>query len=299
MTKPTASWRIEKHHPSVMALNVGKSHRILQISDAHWDNKHCDRAALKRDMDEAVAGGWPIIMIGDFFCAMQGRWDKRADDKQLRVEHRGGRYLDRLVETAAEWLTPYAANIALITYGNHETSIIHHHQTDLLQRLHQELKHVAGYAGEIGAYAGFLKIGHGYREDRPEDRVNTVIAWNHGYGGGGEVTRGMIDHSRTRSQAYADIYIGGHIHRRNSDENIIMELNEAANTIRLRSQWFLRSSTYKQETGAADNDVSGWHTERGRGERPVGGWWLDFKVERGTTGKRHINVRFRPIPTWA
>ena len=297
MKQTTASWRIEKHHASVFTLRAGSRHRILEISDAHWDNQHCDRAALKRDMDEAVSTGSPIVIFGDWFCAMQGKWDKRADDKQLRPEHRGGKYLDNLVNTAAEWLKPYAANIALITYGNHETSILFHHQTDLLQRLHQELGHCAGYQGEIGAYGGFLKVSSEHVKGKI---LNKVICWNHGYGGGGEVTRGMIDHSRTRSQAYADIYVSGHIHRRNSDENIIMELDERNNAIRLRSQWFLRSSTYKQETGATQNDISGWHTERGRGERPVGGWWLEFQTNRkGGGDSRFYDVLFRPVPTWA
>jgi hypothetical protein len=296
MTIKAAPWTIERHHPSVFTLSFAQQCRVLEISDAHWDNKHCDRAALKRDLEEAKATGAPVIMIGDFFCAMQGKWDKRADDKQLRPEHRGSRYLDNLVNTAAKWLAPYAAQIALITYGNHETSILGHHQTDLLQRLHQELSHCPGYVGHIGSYAGFLKI----RATLKGTSSNTkVIAWNHGYGGGGEVTRGMIDHSRTRSQAHADIYIGGHIHRRNADENIILELEERHNTVRRRSQWFLRSSTYKQETGAVENDISGWHVERGRGERPVGGWWLEFEAERSGTGRRATDLKFRPVPTWA
>ena len=298
MTKTT--WTIEKHHPSVLTLVASKTeHRILEISDAHWDNQHCDRAALKRDLDEAKAGGHPIIMIGDFFCAMQGKWDKRADPKQLREEHRGSTYLDKLVSTAAKWLEPYAECIALITYGNHETSILAHHQTDLLQRLHQELTHVKAYRGHIGSYAGFLKVQTPKDNRLDASSLNTVIAWNHGYGGGGEVTRGMIDHSRTRSQAYADIYIGGHIHRRNSDENIILELDEMRDVIRLRSQWFLRSSTYKQETGAVENDISGWHVEKGRAERPVGGWWIEFRAQRNSGDDRRYNVRIRPVPTWA
>ena len=296
----TSTWRIEKHHPSVLTLVASKTeHRILEISDAHWDNQHCDRAALKRDLDEAKAGGHPVIMIGDFFCAMQGKWDKRADPKQLREEHRGGRYLDLLIETAAKWLEPYAECLALITYGNHETSILAHHQTDILQRLHQELTHFKNYKGHLGAYAGFLKVQTQKSLGSSGGALNTVIAWNHGYGGGGEVTRGMIDNSRTRSQAYADIYIGGHIHRRNSDENILLELDEPRNVIRRRSQWFLRSSTYKQETGAVENDISGWHVEKGRGERPVGGWWLEFQAEREGSEERRYSVRFRPVPTWA
>jgi len=303
MTKATG-WKIERHEPSVFSLSAGASHRILVISDLHWDNRHCDRAALKRDIDEAVAGGWPIVIVGDLFCAMQGKWDKRADDRQLRPEHRGGTYFDKLINTAAEWFLPYAQNIALITYGNHETSIIAHHNTDLLQRFHQELKHRAGskFKGELGSYAGFLKV-QTKKADKKNDEgyyINKVIAWHHGSGGGGEVTRGMIDNSRMRGMMVADIYIGGHIHRRNADENKILELDERQMKVRQRQQWFIRASTYKKETGIDEQDLAGFHVEKhGPGERPVGGWWLEFESTRERHGNEQTyDVKIRPIPTW-
>lgn len=274
---------------------------MLQVSDLHWDNKHCDRAALKRDLDEAAEEGAPIVLVGDTFCAMQGKWDKRKDENQLRVEHRGGNYFDKLVDTAAEWFAPYANHIALITYGNHETSILQHHNTDLLQRFHHELTHAGGFRGELGAYAGFLKVSAPVETSR----VSKVICWNHGNGGGGEVTRGMIDNNRSRGMAYADIYVGGHIHRRNADENVILELDEQHMIIRQRTQWFLRSSTYKKESGIHEQNLSGFHVEkRGAGERPVGGWWWEFLPSVRTSGGRHsrqrnYELRFRPTPTWA
>lgn len=230
---------------------------MLQVSDLHWDNQHCDRAALKRDLDEAKAEGAPIILIGDTFCAMQGKWDKRKDDRQLRPEHRGGNYLDILPKDASEWFRPYAPHIALITYGNHETSILQHHQTDLLERLHERLKDM-GSPAQLGAYAGFLKVSAPVETSR----VSKVICWNHGNGGGGEVTRGMIDNNRTRGMAYADIYIGGHIHRRNADENVLLELDEQHMRINQKTQWFLRSSTYKKESGVHEQNLSGFHVER-------------------------------------
>lgn len=297
---PARRWALIKHKPSTFTLKIDGPLRILQLSDLHWDNKHCDRDALKRDLDEAVAENAPILLIGDTFCAMQGKWDKRKDDRQLRPEHRGGNYLDKLVETAAEWFAPYAPYIALISQGNHETSIMAHHQTDLLQRLHQELKHVKGYTGELGAYAGFIKVSAPVMGSKTS-RAAKVICWNHGNGGGGEVTRGMIDNNRARGMAFADIYIGGHIHRRNLDENVILDLDERKMTIRQRTQWFLRSSTYKRESGAHDGDMSGFHVERrGAGERPLGGWWLEFHPERCyAAGKASNDLRFRPTPTWA
>lgn len=292
------SWTIEKHSPSAMALTFGHRGRILQVSDAHWDNRHCDREALRRDLLAAQKQGAAIILVGDTFCAMQGKWDKRKDENQLRAEHRGGNYFDKLVDTAAEWFAPFAKDIALLTYGNHETSILQHHQTDLLQRLHQKLLD-RGSRAELGAYAGFLKVVNTSRWKSSATSCK-IICWNHGNGGGGEVTRGMIDNNRTRGMAYADIYVGGHIHRRNADENVVLELDERNMTLRQRHQWFLRSSTYKRESGVDEQNLSGFHIERrGPGERPIGGWWLDFESHRDGSGCRATYTRFSPTPTQA
>jgi hypothetical protein len=303
MERLSSSWGITKHSPSAFTLDLGtECRRVLQVSDLHWDNKHCDRAALKRDLDEAKAQGVPIIMVGDTFCAMQGKWDKRKDERQLRPEHRGGNYFDKLVDTASEWFAPYVDSIALITYGNHETSIIQHHNTDLLQRLHQKLRD-KGSKAELGAYAGFLKVVA--PGEKGSTSVTKVVCWNHGNGGGGEVTRGMIDNNRSRGMAYADIYIGGHIHRRNADENVLLELDRRSMNIVQKHQWFLRSSTYKKETGIDEQDLSGYHIERrGIGERPIGGWWWEFQplvVSHGgrQARQRTYELRFRPTPTWA
>jgi hypothetical protein len=193
---------------------------------------------------------------------MQGKWDKRADQNQLRGEHRGNNYLDKLVDTAEKWYTPYAKNIALITDGNHEGSIMQRHQTDILERLSDRLKVLHG------PFWGFVIFNFKKLKDR--GATSKVLHFHHGYGGGGEVTRGMIDNSRTRGQYRADIYVSGHIHRRNSDENIITEVVPQKRTIRQKRELFLRASTYKNETG-------GWHAETGKAGRPLGGWWLNFK----------------------
>lgn len=300
-TPPVARWSIIKHEPSVMTLELpAKGGVVLQISDIHWDNRHCDRAALKRDLDEAIERDAAIVMIGDTFCAMQGKWDPRKDQTQLRPEHAGGKYFDLLVDSAVEWFKPYAKNIALITYGNHETSILSRQQTDLVQRLRDGLRH-AGSPAEVGSYAGFLKV----RAPVHSSCIHRVICWNHGNGGGGEVTRGMIDNNRIRGMAEADIYIGGHIHRRNADENVKIELDASNMKLRKKHQWFLRSSTYKNESGIHDQDMSGYHIERrGPGERPVGGWWWEFSPiiidqRRDNIRRRSYELRFRPTPTWA
>ena len=117
----------------------------------------------------------------------------------------------------------------------------------------------------LGTYWGFVGFlhQHGNQSGRSQS-----LHYHHGFGGGGEITRGLIDHSRTRGMYAADIYVSGHIHRRNYDENIVTAISPRG-VVHQRTQLFLRCASYK-----AEHD--GWHAEKGRAARPIGGWWLVF-----------------------
>jgi hypothetical protein len=284
-------WSIEEisrqvHRITFYNAKAGAEFWVLLMSDEHWDNAECVRSILTRHHEEAVARHAPIFKFGDLFCAMQGKWDKRADQNQLRPEHRGNTYLDKLVNTAGNYYSPYADSIALITPGNHEQSIVDRHQTNLTERLITILREKSSVP-HLGDYWGFVKfrftdsaksaIHGGYN-----NAVNKDLCYHHGYGGGGEVTRGLIDNNRTRGQYNADIFYSGHIHRRNVDENLITEVNRHGKII-IRQQIFLRGSTYKNET-------RGWHATGGRAARPIGGYWLKFTV-RQTHTERVIEMQ--------
>lgn len=276
------SWSIKRSDTNchIVSLNIAQkkqTKRCLLLADIHWDNAHCDLEKFKKDMDDAVKYNAPIFIFGDFFCAMQGKWDHRSSQDALRAEHRGGNYLDLLVETAAKWLHPYRKNIAIISPGNHETSIQKRHETNLVERLVTLLRH-EGSSVELGSYWGFIKLSMDLK-----DRTlgSSVVHYSHGYGGGGEVTRGLIDWSRTRGQYFADIYVAGHIHRRNLDENIITHMNKVGRPAQIK-QLFLRCGTYKDE-----HQPNGYHVEKGRAGRPLGGWWLD--LEMGTPETKNLS----------
>jgi hypothetical protein len=276
MTKRNSGWTIELrgemvHHLALPPASAGDSERwVLVMADEHFDNAKSDIELIKRHHQEAVERNAPILKFGDVFCAMQGKWDPRADQSQLRPELRGNNYLDRLVDYAEAVYSPFANNIALVAPGNHETSIGKRHQTDLTQRFVDRLRR-AGSPALVGGYAGFVRIGL----SNSTSRRSFDLFYHHGYGGGGEVTRGMIDNNRTRGQYDADIYVSGHIHRRNTDENIITSLNNKM-TIERKQQWFVRCGTYKAEEGP-----NGWHVETGKAARPQGGWWIRFRCFRG------------------
>lgn len=272
-------WKIRRTDANAYRLDLElasftRSRRILLLSDIHWDNSYCRLDLLKRCLDSAKAECSPVIVAGDFFCAMQGQWDKRKSKEALRPEHRDGvSYLDALVDTAAEWLEPYAANMAILAQGNHETSIKRHHEVDLLQRLSQELRRM-GSPVECAPYWGFVVLAAKFIGKQTDSKS---LLWHHGWGGGGEASRGVTQWQQLRTQYAADVYLTGHIHRRVSDENVQTSVT-ARGLIAQSNQIFLRASCWKDESRC------GWGNERGMASRPIGGWWLEIDRIKRSSG---------------
>src|SRR5690606_4290342 len=161
-------------------------------------------------MDWALANNAPVIDNGDWFCAMQGKWDKRKSEDAMLPEYRGGRYLDKLVDNGAEWLHPYRDVLAVMGYGNHETAILKHHETDLTERLVYKLRSEGAPRLVKGRFAYWIV----YKFWFSDKAHKTLRQFNHhGWGGGGPVTRGTIDTARMAVYLPdADIVATGHVH---------------------------------------------------------------------------------------
>lgn len=261
---------------------AGDPPACLLAGDAHLDNPHSDNELLKHHCEEAIERQSPIILGGDLFCAMQGKWDKRSDKKALKPEHASGNYLDKLIETTAQFLKPFAANIVLIHRGNHETAIQRAHETDLTERLCNELKRM-GSPVMIGGYTGFIRFslkthdGHGGGLD---------LFYHHGHGGGGPVTKGVIDFARYGLFAEADAIWTQHVHQATYAERVIAYQNKNGFVCH-KSVLEIRTPSYKDEYGKGDG---GFQTERGAGPRPKGGYWLSVYRLRGKPYRYQFHV---------
>ena len=265
------SWELEPVSRNVITLRCGVTTAtdlppVLLVGDAHWDNPHCDRERLKADLDEAVQRDATILIGGDFFCAMQGKYDKRASKDAIRPEHSNGNYLDSLVDTAAEWLEPYKDRIALICRGNHETAIERIHETNLTDRLTAQLRQKGGICVS-GGYTGYVRF---TVHRKPKYTQSLRLYYRHGHGGGGPVTMGKIDFNRYRIQADYDVCWAQHVHHTEVFDTQVCYLNER-NYIRHRTQWHIRTPSYKDEYA---DGYGGFQVERGQGPRPKGGVWL-------------------------
>ena len=272
---------ITKHSKNVHSVECGREQEFLLISDLHWDNPKCDRELLKSHLEEAKRRNVKVIVNGDFFCLMQGKGDPRRSKEDIRPEHNNGRYLDSIVDTAVEWFKPYADIILLVGYGNHETSIIHHQETDILQRFVAILNHSCGSKVEIGGYGGVIDFKMHYDSLHSS---NFVTHYYHGSAGGGIVTKGVISDQRILAMVEGyDCTWQGHVHELYYHQNIIHRYDRSTKMLLQKPVHQVRTATYKEEWA---DGYMGFHVEKGRGPKPLGGYWMKLEVDRDKSKNR-------------
>lgn len=283
------AWKLNRISPNVHEIRIDCDRRkdweqwVLLRSDVHHDNPKCNQDLEKKHLAEAMEYDAPIIDNGDLFCAMQGKWDKRADKNALREEHRGSNYFDLLVETAADFYAPYASNLAILGRGNHETAITNRHETDLTDRLASRLRHRGGVAQASG-YGGWVV----FRFDSHTKKVPTVdscvLYHYHGTGGGGPVTRGTIQTNRIAVfTPDAQIVLTGHTH---DEWQVTIQRQRLSKSLMLYhdEQLHVRCPGYKDAWG--DGDL-GWEVEKMLGPKPLGSAWIRFYWDHENNSVRY------------
>lgn len=249
----------------------------LLISDVHWDNPHCDRDLFYKLLKQAKDRDAKVSCFGDFFCAMQGKMDKRGDKGSIRPEHQGSNYFDLLVDTAVESLGPYRELFLIFTDGNHETAIRKHNEIDLLERMCKQL------SVQHGGYSGFIKF---LFSRGKSGKASKTLFWNHGFGGSSPVTRGVIQTNRRSVWLPdADVIASGHIHESFLLETPRQRLSATGKTY-LDTQYHIQLATFKQEHTLS----GGWHIERGAPPKPLGGWWLRWYFDSSKWGNVGMEI---------
>lgn len=262
--------RIERTGPTVLTVRLEVEgpdweQWFLLRGDAHHDNLHSMHDLEQEHLELAVKRGAGILDFGDLFCAMQGKWDKRADPRQFREELRFN-YLDSLVNYNSEFYLPYAPHFVMLSPGNHETAVRRRHETDLTTRLGERMK-LAGSALQVMPYAGWVR----FMFNRGQQQESVRLRYTHGYGGGGAVTKDVIQTSRQAVYLDADIIVSSHTHD-SFQLPIMRERLNQAGIPELNEMTFLKLGGYKDEFSEGE----GWAVERGICPKPPGACWLRF-----------------------
>ena len=281
--------KVIEHARNVHEILLTENNKIAMLSDVHWDNPKCKLDLLKKDLDYCKANNIPVMLNGDTFCLMQGKWDPRGTKSDIRPEHNGINYLDLVIKTAVDFFSPYADIITVVGYGNHETSILKRHETDMIRRF-VDLMNLANNTNICtGGYGGWLIVRH---EFRPGVLSTFKGKYFHGSGGGGIVTRGEINLTRAL-EMYEDFdfFVMGHIHE-NKATNIVRDSLEYHSAkgyyVYHRPMHLAITGTYKEEY---IDGAQGWHIERGAPPKLVGGRIMEFQTKREVKDKVERVIR--------
>lgn len=252
-------------HPSVLTLKTdrrdSKGIEILIMSDVHFDNPHCDRDLLKKHLDQAKQKGAYVICIGDFFCAMEGRYDPRRSKGTIRPEYNRANYIDCIVNDAIKFLKPYKENLLFFSLGNHETSVLKNVETDLLERM------IGGLGGNVKklGYLGYFIINTHYDGARIQ---KYRIFFHHGKWGG-VITKGSLAAVRYASISNADLIVSGHTHDHWSMPHAYYDV-DGAGQLKVKELDVIKCGTYKEEFESG----SGFGPERIVMPKMKRQWWL-------------------------
>lgn len=274
------TWVIRHSHAIPVAsarVTATESATILFLGDLHLDSSRADRGAVKRLLDESVERDALVVLLGDVFDVMQGHADRRASLSALKKDYAGhdGGYLGAVLDDVTTFLKPYAKHIWVILQGNHESSILKYAGVRLEQLLAVELNRAGGSISTPG-YQTYASVRLTKNSD--DKRFTNIPFWiAHGHGGGGEVTKGVIQAQR-RAVTYPDarFVVSGHVHSSYFVAHEQWRLAHTSLKPYATEQEHYVVNTFKDEFSSG----MGYHVEKGRSPKTPSGWWARFYRHR-------------------
>jgi hypothetical protein len=279
---PGTSWTVEKLSRNIHRVTMlcetpheFEWHALLS-SDRHHDHAATDHELERKHLDEIVRRKGGIIDCGDLFCAMQGKWDPRADRSALRDEYQCGDYLDALVREAIKFYGgKYADRWVTILRGNHETAITRRHESDLTERLCAGLSAIGPCPVYSSGYGGWILF-------RLVSKHGGSFSFKckafHGSGGASPMSHGSLAVRRDAAiYPDANLVLNGHTHTHYivpiAQERVRQFLGKAE--VVLDEQIHVRIGSYKRSHG---DGFGGWELEKGLPPKPVGAVWMRLHI---------------------
>jgi len=255
------------------------------MSDLHLGGAATNEKHIRRELEEARKNKERININGDVMDLIMPKDLKRYRPEVLKAALQGrDDLLDATVDYAVKFLEPYAPQIDVIGIGNHEQSVLTHHNLNLVKgQLIPRLNQQTGSKIQYGGWGGYIV----YRIERYGVKGNVrefTIFYYHGAGrGSAEVTLGYIEFNRKRVFVHgADVIWLGHTHDRTAAKVVALKPTESAKVIPFEVL-LVRSGGY-------DNYLdSGYAMVKGMAPKPHGGqqvWcrWVGHGCEKKEIG---------------
>jgi hypothetical protein len=178
---------------------------IKPVFDVHLGSTACDVKAFKKFMAESDENTY-FIFGGDLFDSIvvnDVRYRKSGDSTK------GDAIIDELVDQGEEYLYKYKDRILGIAKGNHEDVVTRRCGSDLIARLCKRLD-----VPDIG-FSGLFRL---ILTENGSRGRKVIIRYHHGWGGGSRtIGADLTKFSKDMSYWDADIFLYGHVHRKQTD----------------------------------------------------------------------------------
>ena len=183
----------------------GETIKIKPIFDVHLGNTACDVKSFKKYLDERDRNTY-FFGGGDLFDSIIIKDTKRY--RKAADASKGDAVIDEQVDLAEELLSPIKSRLIGLGKGNHEETIIPY-GSDMIKRLCRRLD-----CTPLG-YSGLIKL---ILTDKGARSRVIVIRFHHGHGGGSRTLGAdLTKYSRDVMYWEADVFLYGHVHRKQTD----------------------------------------------------------------------------------
>ena len=252
-------------HAHNIDYKYGQIFTLKPLFDVHLGNKYCDKKELVKylsgcDENTYLIGGGDLL--DSIITKDIKRYVKHADDTASDA------IIDEQIENLYDILKPYRNRIIGLGTGNHENSVNKYHGTNPTRRLCKMLDTTS-----LG-FSWLVRIG--FKENGARGRL-LVIRGHHGWGGGSR-TQGadLTKYSKDITYWDADMFLYGHVHKRQSDKIDRMGLVGAK--LVSRPKWIFICGTFLKTL--SDTDEATYSEEKGYPPVSIGGVNITIKPDR-------------------
>lgn len=241
-----------------------------------------------KHLGEVVDCGGAAVGLGDYFDVMSAKNDPRGHKGGYRQEYGVPNHFDAIIKDAADWLTPYAKNIAMLGQGNHETNLLHRAEFCITERLIGMVNANTGARIHNGGYSGWIVFRFNFKSAKSDVRGSFCINahYHHGHSSGKSSANIAAHEKRAAFTPDADIIMTGHAH--NFWQDIVGRMRLGARGTYQDEQLHIGCPSYKDDIGSGR---SGWAVEKGFRNKVLGAWWLRFYYS-----KKAGRVKVEAIP---
>ena len=271
--------KVIRHNPAAITLEIpSKSTQPLSLmlsSDIHYDSACCDLDLFTKHLKLAEKLQAPVLIAGDLLDAMQGKHDPRRTPEDLKKQYKVSAYYDAIVKDTTMFLSKFDIPLYILALGNHETGVLTHAGTNLLQTVAYQLRVEHKKEAVSMGYWGYIRIMFRYKKGM--DNASKIIYFHHGISGNAPVTKGVIQVNRQSTYLYdADFVLNGHNHAAYLMPIQVERLNQKTMKVYTETVFYLRTPGYKKSP-ADSMKVWGFGAEKHRAPLPRGCMFLNME----------------------